>query len=605
RPTRQASARLLAEVDVGQAAVPEALVQLGERRPQRVDVVRRGDQPGPGLADERRRGPVLRHGGQDRPADGEVLEHLAGQHPLAPAARLRDQQQQRLRVALQRERRRARRVGDQLQPVAEAEALRPLAVGGAEVADEARDHVEPRVVQRLQERARVALAEEAARVRDPEPARRPVLEPGHVVEVAAVRDRHHRPARPERARLLRDRLRHARDRVRLPRDEPGDRLVHALLRADGGALRPAMGVGDERVAQVGEPARAGRLAHRRADEVDGGRRRGRDDGVDALAAGDPDGGRDRRQVPAHVLVGDEQAAGGEPRLRRQPRQPLAAVQLLGRLAAARPEVAGPVHPGLRRGPQVVVAVDPPGVVGRQHVRLDAERGQVLRQLERPLHAAPSRRGEVERDEQDLHAGDRTRGTPPYTRAVRILETPRGARAPSAAPPTAGAVPRALAALAQLPAAAVAGVFCAAALLAASVVPYRQWDAMAFGTWSRLIGETGDLFPDGVTTTALARPLFYVEQGLAWRVLGYHLWLGRWLSACFGIAFLAAVAVLAGQLVGGPARGLVRPIAVASAVASSVLATFFLAGMTDVPVAAAAAATAAALWSGLRPGVRLP
>ena len=119
--------------------------------------------------------------------------------------------------------------------------------------------------------------------------------------------------------------------------------------------------------------------------------------------------------------------------------------------------------------------------------------------------------------------------------MRILETPRGARAPSAAPPTAGAVPRALAALAQLPAAAVAGVFCATALLAASVVPYRQWDAMAFGTWSRLIGETGDLFPDGVTTTALARPLFYVEQGLAWRVLGYHLWLGRWLSACFGIA----------------------------------------------------------------------
>ena len=187
--------------------------------------------------------------------------------------------------------------------------------------------------------------------------------------------------------------------------------------------------------------------------------------------------------------------------------------------------------------------------------------------------------------------------------MRTLERRRGAPAAASALP--GAVPRSLAAPAQLPAAAVAVVFCAGALFAASVVPYRQWDALAFGTWSRLIGETGDLFPDGVTTTALARPLFYVEQGLAWHWLGYHAWLGRWLSAAFGIAFVAAVALLAGQLAGAPARSFVRPIAVAAAVASSVVATFFLAGMTDVPVAAAAAVTAVALWSRLRPSVRVP
>ena len=70
-----------------------------------------------------------------------------------------------------------------------AEPLGPLAVGAAEVAEEAGDGVEPRVVQRLQERPRVPLAEEAARVRDPEPVAGRVGEPVEVVEVGAVRDR--------------------------------------------------------------------------------------------------------------------------------------------------------------------------------------------------------------------------------------------------------------------------------------------------------------------------------------------------------------------------------------------------------------------------------
>ena len=73
---------------------------------------------------------------------GEVLEHLPGEDALAAAARLGDQEQQRLGVALQLERLRPRRERDQLEPVAEPEPFRPLAVGRAEVADEAGDDVE-------------------------------------------------------------------------------------------------------------------------------------------------------------------------------------------------------------------------------------------------------------------------------------------------------------------------------------------------------------------------------------------------------------------------------------------------------------------------------
>ena len=78
-----------------------------------------------------------------------------------------------------------------LEPIAEAERLRPLAVGRAEVADEARDDVVESDVVR-------------ARCRNGRGSRFPkklpvcvirkrvaavVLEPGEVVEVAAVRDR--------------------------------------------------------------------------------------------------------------------------------------------------------------------------------------------------------------------------------------------------------------------------------------------------------------------------------------------------------------------------------------------------------------------------------
>ena len=121
---------------------------------------------------------------------------------------------------------------------------------------------------------------------------------------------------------------------------------------------------------------------------------------------DADRRRDRRQVPAHVLVGDEQAPPGELRLPREAHEALRPVQLLGGLPALRAEVARAMHPGERRRLQLVVAVDPLRVVRREHVRLDAELRQMRRELERPLDAPSPGRREVEADDQHLHCGRR-------------------------------------------------------------------------------------------------------------------------------------------------------------------------------------------------------
>jgi hypothetical protein len=138
-----------------------------------------------------------------------------------------------------------------------------------------------------------------------------------------------------------------------------------------------------------------------------------------------------------------------------------------------------------------------------------------------------------------------------------------------------------------------------ALFAASVLPYRYWDSLAFGTWSRLIEQTGDLFPSGVglIDLQLHRPLFYVAQGLLWDVFGHHDWLGRWLSVAFAAGAVAGIWVLASRLGGDrESRDLTRVLAVAGILGSSVFAAYVAAGMADVPVAATAAITGALLWS---------
>jgi hypothetical protein len=141
------------------------------------------------------------------------------------------------------------------------------------------------------------------------------------------------------------------------------------------------------------------------------------------------------------------------------------------------------------------------------------------------------------------------------------------------------------------------VFFVPALFAASVLPYRYWDSLAFGTWSRLIEQTGDVFPSGLIDLQLHRPLFYVAQGLLWEVFGHHDWIGRWLSVAFAAGAVAGVWVLASRLGGDrESRDLMRVFAVAGLLGSSVFAAYVAAGMADVPVAATAAITGALLWS---------
>lgn len=143
---------------------------------------------------------------------------------------------------------------------------------------------------------------------------------------------------------------------------------------------------------------------------------------------------------------------------------------------------------------------------------------------------------------------------------------------------------------------LAGVLGVAAVFAAVVMPYRLWDSLAFGSWSRRIAAGDGLWFD-VPAAFLQRPLFYVEQGLAWRILGDGDWIGRLLSLSYVLVLAIAVWMLARRLTDDVGAGaLLPPFALLTVLASSVVATFALAGMTDVPVAAMVAATGAAAWA---------
>jgi 4-amino-4-deoxy-L-arabinose transferase-like glycosyltransferase len=147
------------------------------------------------------------------------------------------------------------------------------------------------------------------------------------------------------------------------------------------------------------------------------------------------------------------------------------------------------------------------------------------------------------------------------------------------------------------------VFFASVLFEASVLPYRYWDAMAFGTWSREIADRGQWWPS--FDSLASRPLFYVGQGLLWLVFGDHEWLGRWLSALFALVFVLCVVWLGGRVASNGARSLVRVYACAIALCSAVLAALAAAGMSDVPVAAAAVLTAVVIWSRRLGRLRVP
>ena len=185
-----------------------------------------------------------------------------------------------------------------------------------------------------------------------------------------------------------------------------------------------MRMGGERVAQVGDPGRAGRPLHGGAEEVERRRRRGGEHDVDPLAPDEPDRDRRRERAPGHVLVRHEQLAPQQRRLRAEPRDALLVEQLLRRTAGARPDVAHAVDPRLRRQLELLVRHGA-GHVRREHVGLDPERREVRRELERPLDAASAARREVARHEQNFQ---RRNGTSRGERGRRRTGCPRSVAA---------------------------------------------------------------------------------------------------------------------------------------------------------------------------------
>jgi hypothetical protein len=152
---------------------------------------------------------------------------------------------------------------------------------------------------------------------------------------------------------------------------------------------------------------------------------------------------------------------------------------------------------------------------------------------------------------------------------------------------------------------VVGLFALASTFAAIVMPYRVWDSLAFGAWSRTIAATGSLW-DGTVALNVSRPLFYVPQGLLWRHVTEDEWIGRLLSLSFAALLVGSVWLIATQLSSeGSARVFLAPLAVSVLLSSAVLASYAAAGMTDVPVAAASAASAAVLWSRLGAPMLVP
>ena len=293
------------------------------------------------------------------------------------------------------------RYSTQLEAVSEAERLGPLAIGrrksptnrATASRSASRNACRNGRGSRLPKKLPVCVIRKRAPAVYSSPAKSSKSQPFPITHLAA---------RLEAAHLGCDRLGHARDRVRLPGDEARDLLVRGLPRPRGGRVVAPMLIRDERIPKIRDPARVGEPLDRRPYEVHGAGRRGREDDVDPLLAHDPHSSRDRGHVPRHARVGQEQAPRGHLRLDERALEAVGGTQLLGGLACSRAQVARAMDPRLRRRPQLRVPMHPLRVVGRQHVRLDAERREVLGELERALHASTARRREVHRHEQDLH-----------------------------------------------------------------------------------------------------------------------------------------------------------------------------------------------------------
>jgi len=140
--------------------------------------------------------------------------------------------------------------------------------------------------------------------------------------------------------------------------------------------------------------------------------------------------------------------------------------------------------------------------------------------------------------------------------------------------------------------AALALYVALATFTAVVLPYAVGDALNYGAWSRSIAEHHSLDYPELNDLLRGRPLFYLGQGALWWAFGVHYALGRLWSLAFGLLLLGCVIALGARsrlrLLGGLLAGAVL-------VLIPDYGTLVAGGLTDVPVTALVAATAAVLW----------
>jgi 4-amino-4-deoxy-L-arabinose transferase-like glycosyltransferase len=138
------------------------------------------------------------------------------------------------------------------------------------------------------------------------------------------------------------------------------------------------------------------------------------------------------------------------------------------------------------------------------------------------------------------------------------------------------------------------------------LPYGDWDAMAYGAWSRMIA---DHWPHLRFAAASAvdyhRPFFYALQGTVWRIFGFHQSLGRLLSLAFAVLLGVSLGLIAWRSVPRRYAELAAAIAVAVLVILASFERFIVSGLTDIPAAAMIALTAALLFVPRLGRARLP
>ena len=145
--------------------------------------------------------------------------------------------------------------------------------------------------------------------------------------------------------------------------------------------------------------------------------------------------------------------------------------------------------------------------------------------------------------------------------------------------------------------AVAIAIFACAALVAATLPFGEWDAMAFGTWAREIaGHWPHLRFADQGPIEYHRPLFYFLEGTLWRVFGFHQALGRALSLVFAAVFAAAVAYAAARSAARRYAVVAAALALGLVLATAPFEHYVVSGLTDVPVAALVALTAALLFT---------